>query len=83
MADTKYFLSDTAGDLSTITGTKTVSLGFALPGSTTQLLFWPNFDVVLTKNQQGALVGTSGTLPSASNPLVDNADTTGTGPIVR
>ena len=38
---------------------------------------------VPTQNENDALVGTSGTAVSSSNKLVDNADTTGTGLIVR
>lgn len=66
-------MSDTAGDLSTTAGTKTVSLALALPGSTTQILFWPNFDVVLTKDQQNALASLG--TPSASNLYEDQYDT--------
>ena len=36
-----------------------------------------------TQNENDALVGTSGTATSGSNKLVDNADTTGTGSVVR
>jgi len=38
---------------------------------------------VPTQDENNALVGTSGTAVSSSNKLVDNADTTGTGSVVR
>lgn len=71
----KQFLSDTAGALSTTTGTVEVSIGIAK--SATEIYFAPNFDQKITEDIQDALAGTSGT-PSATNKYVTNDDTSAT-----
>lgn len=75
------YLSDTPGAIATSAGTKHVVVGVAKDA--TNLYFDPRFDQELTQDQIDALAGTSGTALSASNKLVDNADTTGTGSVVR
>lgn len=74
------YASNTAGAIANSAGTKEVTVGFSY--STTQLYFNPRFNQQLTEDQQDALVGTSGT-PSTSNKYVTDADTTGTGSVVR
>lgn len=81
-ANTKYFLSDTAGALSTTAGTVEVEVGYAHPTDATKFILDPKFDKFITEDQQDALAGTSGT-PSASNKYITNDDTTGTGDVVR
>jgi len=78
--NTAYYASNTAGAISSTVGTVEVSVGISR--STTSLLFYPRYNQQLTEDQQDALVGTSGT-PSASNRYVTNADTSGTGAILR
>lgn len=78
--NTAYYASNTAGAISSTVGTVEVSVGISR--STTSLLFYPRYNQQLTEDQQDALVGTSGT-PSASNKYVTNADTSGTGSVVR
>jgi hypothetical protein len=51
--NTKYYLSNTAGAISTSAGTKEVSLGISR--STTSLLFMPRFDQQLNEDQQDAV----------------------------
>ncbi len=58
------YLSDTAGDISSTPGTKTVMIGIAK--SATELYFSPRFSLFLTNDQKLALAGNSGT-PSADN----------------
>lgn len=66
-ANTIYYISDTAGEISSSTGTKEVTAGIAL--STTSILFDPRYDQQLTEDEQDALVGTLGT-PSSTNKFV-------------
>jgi hypothetical protein len=75
-----YFASNTAGDLSSSAGTTEVTLGIAR--SATSFYFFPRYDQQITEDIQDALAGTSGT-PSSSNKYVTNADTTGTGSVLR
>lgn len=79
-AGSVYYASNTAGAISSSVGTVEVTVGVAK--STTELYFDPRFNQQLTEDQQDALAGTSGT-PSASNKYVTNADTTGTGSVLR
>src|SRR3990167_8170892 len=81
-ASTKYYAGNTAGAISTSTGTKEVTVGFSHPTDATKLYFQPRFDQALTEDEQDALVGTSGT-PSSTNKFVTDADTTGTGAVAR
>jgi len=62
-----YYLSDTAGAISTSAGTKDVVIGYAK--SATELYFKPNFKRYVTKDQQDALAGVGGT-PSSTNKYV-------------
>jgi hypothetical protein len=78
--NTAYFAGNTAGAISATVGTVEVSVGISR--STTSLLFYPRYNQQLTEDQQDALVGTSGT-PSNTNRFVTNADTTGTGSVIR
>ena len=78
--NTAYYAGNTAGAISATVGTVEVSVGISR--STTSLLFYPRYNQQLTENQQDALVGTSG-VPSDSNRYVTQADTTGTGPVLR
>lgn len=78
---TVMYASNTAGDISSTPGTVEVTVGVAK--STTELYFAPRFNQMITEDQQDAMAGTSGTTPSASNKFVDNADTTGTGLVLR
>lgn len=71
-ADTKYYVSNTAGGFSITPGTNEVTVGQSQ--TTTTFLFTPRNDQQITENQQDALAGTSGT-PSASNLYVTNDDT--------
>ncbi len=78
------YLSDTPGAISATPGTVEVTIGLAKMESTTELYFTPNFQHFLTEDQQDALENpTSGTALSASNGVVDDNDTTGTGSVVR
>lgn len=75
-----YYASNTAGGIATSAGTTSVIVGIGK--SATELYFAPRFNSLLTANQLAALAGTSGT-PSSSNKYVTDADTTGTGAVVR
>ncbi len=66
-ANTKYYLSNTAGAFSSSPGTKEVTLGESQ--ATTTFLFYPRNDQQITEDQQDALVGDNGT-PSATNTYV-------------
>lgn len=69
----RYYLSDTAGNISATAGTNSVFLGWAL--TSTNFLFARNNDIQgPTAKEKAAMVGTSGT-PSASNKFVTDADT--------
>lgn len=70
VAGTLYYLSNTAGAISSSTGTIERVIGQGV--TTTTLLFDPNFYYTPTGNQKAAFVGTSGT-PSASNKFVTAA----------
>lgn len=71
-ANTKYYVSNTAGGFSSTPGTNEITLGESQ--STTTFLFYPRNDQQLTEDQQDALAGTSGT-PSGTNKYVTNDDT--------
>lgn len=75
------YASNTPGAISSSAGTVSVVLGISK--GTTQLYFAPRFNQQITQNQLAALAGTSGTPPSGSNKFIDNADSTGTGPVQR
>lgn len=62
-----YYVSNTAGDVSSAPGTTEVTIGIGK--SATDLYFSPRFDQMLTEDQQDALAGDTGT-PSSSNPFV-------------
>lgn len=82
-ANTKYYASNTAGEISSSAGTKEVTIGFAV--STTSIIFAPRYDQQLTEDQQDALAGSSGT-PSTSNKYVTEDDVSAaaaSGKIVR
>lgn len=66
-ANTKYYVSNTAGAFSSSAGTNEVTLGESQ--TTTTFLFYPRNDQQITEDQQDALVGDSGT-PSATNTYV-------------
>jgi len=66
------YASNTAGDIASSAGTTEVVIGIAK--SATELYFSPRFAMMLTADQQDALVGTSGT-PSSTNKFVTNDDT--------
>lgn len=70
-ANTKYYVSNTAGAFSSTPGTTEVSLGISQ--TTTTFVFCPRYDQQLTEDQQDALAGTAGN-PSASNPFVTSND---------
>jgi hypothetical protein len=73
-----------AGSPDATTTTKGISKMSVAPVSpTSPIAVGDNDGRVPTQNENDALVGTSGTPVSSSNKLVDNADTTGTGSIVR
>lgn len=69
-AGTKYYASNTAGDISSSAGTKEVTVGIAK--STTELYFEPRFDQMLTEDQQDALELTN-TL-TATNKVLSQKD---------
>lgn len=71
-ANAIYYLSDTAGAITTTPGTKEVTVGIAI--STTELLFMPRFNQMLTEDEQDALGGTK-SVPNSTNKFVTNADT--------
>lgn len=71
VAGSKYYASNTAGNIQTTVGTNTVFVGVAL--STTQLIFDVNFRDIPYGNQKDALEGSSGT-PSTTNPYVTLTD---------
>jgi len=66
-ADTKYYVSNTAGGFSSTPGTKEVTVGESQ--TTTTFLFSPNNDQQITEDQQDALAGDNGT-PSSANTYV-------------
>lgn len=72
VAGTKYYASNTAGEISTSAGTVEVTVGIAK--SATELYFEPYFDQRPTEDQLDAMNGTSGT-PSGSNKFVTSDDT--------
>jgi len=74
------YASNTAGGISSTAGTTEVTVGIAK--SATELYFSPRFNQQLTEDQQDALLGTSGN-PSNINRFVTDADTTGSGAVVR
>tara|TARA_R110002126_G_scaffold109583_1_gene246501 strand:- start:465 stop:2378 length:1914 start_codon:yes stop_codon:yes gene_type:complete len=78
--NTIYYASDTAGAIASSAGTVEVTVGISR--STTSIFFDPRYNQQLTEDEQDALAGTSGT-PSSSNKYVTDADTTGTGSVVR
>jgi microcystin-dependent protein len=70
-ANNVYYLSDTAGEVSTSAGTVSIELGYAIDTDT--IYFQPKFQSNLTSDEQDALEGTSGT-PSSSNKYVTDND---------
>lgn len=70
-AGTKYYVSNTAGGISTSAGTKEVTVGESPAGSTTTLFFFPRFDQQVTEDELDAMSG-GGTLgtPNATNKFV-------------
>lgn len=77
------YAGNTAGEITSSPGTTTVMVGIAK--SATELYFSPRFALMLTKDQQDALAGSSGT-PSSSNKYVtadDVADDATSAKIVR
>jgi hypothetical protein len=67
------YLSNTPGATSNTTGTVKLELGFA--STATTLIFSPRFKYYLTQAWKDALAGNSGTALSASNKIIDVADT--------
>lgn len=63
-AGSKYYLSNTAGGITTIPGTYSVFIGWAL--TTTTLLFNPVLKTLPTQKEKDALAGSQGT-PSSTN----------------
>jgi len=76
-AGAKYYLSNTAGAITTTPGTNSVFIGWAL--NTTTLLFNPILKTLPTQKEKDALAGSLGT-PSTTNKYVtqDNTTTSGT-----
>lgn len=77
------YLSDTAGAISSTPGTINIPVGIAVDSNSIDIQF--NYSRLLSKDQQDALAGTSGT-PSSSNKFVTNDDTSATpaaGEVVR
>lgn len=70
-AGTKYYLSNTAGAVSSSAGTTEVFFGVAT--STTAILMAPREIYMPSASQYAALAGTTGT-PSASNPFMTSTD---------
>lgn len=66
-AGSKYYLSNTAGAVTTTAGTYSVFIGWAL--STTSLLFNPVLKTLPTQKEKDALGGSSGT-PSSTNKYI-------------
>lgn len=66
-ANTKYYVSNTAGGFSSSVGTKEVTVGQSQ--STTTFLFSPRNDQEITEDQQDAMTGSLGT-PSLTNRYV-------------
>lgn len=71
-AGSKYYLSNTAGAITTTAGTYSVFLGWAL--STTSLLFNPVLKTLPTQKEKDALVGSTG-IPSSTNKYVTQDNT--------
>jgi hypothetical protein len=80
-ANSVYYASNTAGQISLTPGTKEVTVGYAL--SSTTLLFNYRFNQGLTEDQQDALDNATGGALTGANPVVSNNDTTGTGLLQR
>lgn len=72
-AGSKYYLSNTAGAITTTPGTYSVFVGWAL--STTVLLFDPILKTLPTQKEKDALVGSTG-IPSSTNKYVTQDNTT-------
>ena len=80
-AGSKYYVSNTAGAISTTPGTNPRFVGWAK--TTTQLLFAYEIDIPqLTQAEKDALAGTAGT-PGNLNRFLTDDDTYGTGSIPR
>lgn len=73
-AGIKYYVSNTAGEISSSAGTKEVTVGISK--STTELYFDPRFDQQLTEDQQDAIAGANS--PSASNVFLTTNDSSDT-----
>lgn len=70
-----YYLSGTAGVITSSAGTKEVEVGYAV--SATEIIFTPKFKHFITEDQKDALGGTSGT-PSNTNKYVTADDVSAT-----
>ena len=57
-ASTVYYASNSSGAIATSAGTTSVVVGIAKDA--THLMFAPNFNIQLTKNQSDALAGADG-----------------------
>lgn len=75
-AGSKYYLSNTAGAITTTAGTYSVFIGWAL--STTSLLFNPVLKTLPTQKEKDAMVGSTG-VPSSTNKFVTQDNTTSAG----
>lgn len=71
-AGSKYYLSNTAGAITTTAGTYSVFIGWAL--STTSLLFSPVLKTLPTQKEKDALVGSTG-VPSTTNKYITQDNT--------
>lgn len=71
-AGSKYYLSNTAGAITTTAGTYSVFIGWAL--STTSLLFNPVLKTLPTQKEKDALAGSTG-IPSSTNKYVTQDNT--------
>lgn len=67
------YAGNTSGAIVNTPGTTNVVVGLAK--TATNLYFAPRFDQQLTQDQMNAMVGKSGTAPSASNKFEDESDT--------
>jgi hypothetical protein len=72
-AGSKYYLSNTAGAITTTAGTYSVFIGWAL--TTTTILFNPLNKTAPTQKEKDALVGSQG-IPTSSNKYVTQDNTT-------
>lgn len=78
-----YILNHPAAIAALIPDASTTQKGVVKTTTSNSIVASTDDTRIPTQNENDALIGTSGTNPSSSNKFVDNADTNGTGAVVR